>query len=298
MLFTWLNPVPAARGLPALCATAVLLVAGACTDPTVPFSTPALAPPGPSAERTGIADNAKLQALAFAHKANPTDPAAALAYARALRATGAKAEALSVLDTAAKGKAADRRLTLERGLLALDLGDAAKAETLLRAAHDPKAPDWRLHSGLGAALASRGKQPEAQAQFAKALALAPNHPAVLNNLAISYALDGKAAEAEKVLRTAAAAKASPDAPKVRQNLALVLGLGGKYDESRSVGASTLSPDQAKANVAYLQKLAEARTAGWAPTTQPAEKEAARKSASAAAMPPPAYQLGARWEPGE
>ena len=126
-------------------------------------------------------------------------------------------------------QACDRRLQLERGLLALELGDAARAEKLLRQAHDPKAPDWRLHSALGAALASRGKQQEAQVQFAKALALAPDQPSVLNNLALSYALDGKAAEAEQLLRKAQ--RSAGRTPQMQENLALVLGLRGRYERS-------------------------------------------------------------------
>src|SRR5262249_8875989 len=154
---------------------------------------------------------------AAAHTANPGDAAAALAYARALRAAKAKREALAVLDKASAAKPADRRLQLERGLLALDLGEPAKAEKALRQAHDAKAPDWRLHSALGVALAARGRQQDAQLEFAKALALAPDHPVVLNNLALSYALDGKAAEAEKLLRRVQQNGAPP--AQVQQNLA-------------------------------------------------------------------------------
>src|SRR5262249_55326734 len=150
----------------------------------------------------------------------------------------------------------NRRIALERGLLTLDLGDPAKAEVLLRSAHDPKAPDWRLHSALGAALASRGNQHDAQIQFTKALALAPNHPSVLNNLAMSYALDGKAAEAEKVLRSIVPAKSNAEETKLQQNLALVLGLGGKYADARGAVGTILPPDTASANVIYLQKLAQ------------------------------------------
>ena len=164
----------------------------ACADPSSAPVTGSLAAAerSPAAE-TGARPPVDVAPLAAAHKANPADAAAALAYARGLRASGAKREALAVLDKAAAGKAADRRLQLERGLLALELGQTAKAEKLLRQAHDANAPDWRLHSALGAALASGGRQQEAQAQFAKALALAPDHPTVLNNLALSYALDGK-----------------------------------------------------------------------------------------------------------
>jgi Flp pilus assembly protein TadD len=230
-----------------------------------------------------------LAAAAAAHQANPTDLAAALAHARALRANNAKPEALAVLEKAAASKPGDRRVQLERGLLALELGDAAKAEKLLRQAHDPKAPDWRLHSALGAALASRGKQQEAQVEFAKALALAPDQPSVLNNLALSYALDGKGAEAEQLLRKAQRSPART--PQVQENLALVLGLRGRYDEARSAGQAALPPAKAEQNVAYLRELEQARSAASATTERadPAGADPARKAS--ASLPQPTYQLG-------
>jgi Flp pilus assembly protein TadD len=257
----------------------VILTALALCGCAAPSSieTGALAP----ATSTSPHKAGKSAELAAAHKANAGDIGAALAYARALRSEGAKAEALAALDETAVVKRGDRRLTLERGLLALELGQPEKAETLLRQAHDAKAPDWRLHSALGAALASRGKQQEAQAQFAKALALAPDQPAVLNNLALSYALDGRTEEAEKLLRKAQTARSS--APQVAQNLALVLGLRGKFDEAKSAVANgALSPAKADANVSYLQSL----------TAKKAEADgisAPRKASASLAQP--TYQLG-------
>jgi Flp pilus assembly protein TadD len=261
---------------------AMAAMLGACTDASPQLSHSALAPSGLE-KKAGR--SAELEKLATAHKADTSDVAAALAYAKALRLAGAKADALAVLETAAKSRPTDRQLALERGQLTLDLGDAVKAELLLRAAHDPKAPDWRLHSALGAALASRGKQREAQAQFAKALALAPDQPSVLNNLALSYALDGKAAEAEKLLRKVAAAKGDTDASRVQQNLALVLGLEGKLAESRAAAEAALPPAKVSENVAYLQMLAEARAAAAANT--------ANRKAAAADVPQPVYRLGAQ-----
>jgi Flp pilus assembly protein TadD len=278
---------------PALAAS--LLLAG-CADPSsapVTGSLPA-AERGPAGVETGARPPVDVAPLAAAHKANPADAEAALAYARGLRASGAKREALAVLDKAAAGKVADRRLQLERGLLALELGQTAKAEKLLRQAHDANAPDWRLHSALGAALASGGRQQEAQAQFAKALALAPDHPAILNNLALSYALDGKAAEAEKLLRTAKPGPAQT--PQVKQNLALVVGLRGRYEEARGLGETALPPTKAGDNVAYLQRLVSAKAnAGSAAikldgsSADPAAKAASAKAN--ASLPQPTYQLG-------
>lgn len=253
---------PRGAGLAAL--TAALLL-GACSEPVLMSN---LAPPLAQEKKKGDVD---LTPLAAAFKADPADVPAALAYARALRSKGARSQALAVLGEAAKAKPDDRRLALQRGLLALELGDPARAEPLLRAAHDAKAPDWRLHSALGTALASRGKQREAREQFAMALALAPNHPSILNNLALAYALDGKAEDAEKVLRKAVpAGKSTPNAEKLQQNLALVLALGGKYSEARATAEAALPAAKAGENVAYVQKLAHARSAGWAAKTEPAE----------------------------
>ncbi|MDN3721804.1 hypothetical protein QW131_28105 [Roseibium salinum] len=41
---------------------------------------------------------------------------------------------------------------------------------------------------------------------------------------------------------------------MRQNLALVLGIQGKYDEAIQVAQAELDPQQAKANIAYLQAM--------------------------------------------
>jgi Flp pilus assembly protein TadD len=279
----------------ALAALAASLLLAACADPSSAPVTGSLAATerSPAGAEIGARPPIDVAPLAAAHKANPADAEAALAYARGLRASGAKREALAVLDKAAAGKAADRRLQLERGLLALELGQTAKAEKLLRQAHDANAPDWRLHSALGAALASGGRQPEAQAQFAKALALAPDHPTVLNNLALSYALDGKAAEAEKLLRTAKPGPAQT--PQVKQNLALVVGLRGRYEEARGLGEAALPPAKAGDNVAYLQRLASAKANAGSAALQPersADPPAKVAPAKAnASLPQPTYQLG-------
>src|ERR1700674_778521 len=79
-----------------LLALALSLVLHACADPAGAPVTGPLATaerPGTTARNTGSPVDAG--PLAAAHKANPADPAAALAYARALRAGGAKPEALA-----------------------------------------------------------------------------------------------------------------------------------------------------------------------------------------------------------
>jgi len=279
------SSLQAARGA-AIGALSVSLMLTACADTAGKPVTGSFAEPTPAMASIDAVAPGEIASLAAAHKGNPTDPAAAIAYSRALRVSGAKAAALAVLDKAAGARPHSRQLQLQRGLLALDLGDTAKAEKLLRLADDGL--EWRVHSALGAALALGGKQQEAQVQFAKALALASDNPIVLNNLALSYALDGKGDEAEKLLRKAQ--RSAPTTAPLQQNLALVLGLRGKYDEARSAAAPTLPPAQAGANMTYLQKLSAGRSEADRLSTAPALDPAARRAS--AGLPQPIYGLGA------
>jgi hypothetical protein len=114
MLLKSLEPRTLSARLPGISAVALMLVLGACADPMAPFSQSLLAPQQPLGGQKKAGDNAS---LAAAHKANPADAAAAVAYAKELRNGGAKADALAVLETAAKAKPTDRRLALERGLV-------------------------------------------------------------------------------------------------------------------------------------------------------------------------------------
>lgn len=198
---------------------------------------------------------------------NPNNPKTALNYARNLKAMGHKEQALAVLQHAAVHGGDNRELASEYGRLALDLGQVALAERLLKQADDPAKPDWRVISAQGTALAKQGRHREAQPLFERALALSPNNPTIMNNLAMAYAMDGQAAKAEVLLRQAAAL---PDAnPRVRQNLALVLGLQGKFDESKQLAATTLPPDKAEQNNQYLRKMVDAKPV---PATTVAKKQ--------------------------
>ncbi|MGQ0673688.1 MAG: tetratricopeptide repeat protein [Hyphomicrobium sp.] len=258
------------------------------TDPAVSTVTREnLPPPTAGAEVTSPAGP-----LASA-PAVPLKPetAAAIRDARALRAAGNKARALGMLEKTA-GSDTDKALLLERGLLSLELGQIDRAVELLTAAHDPKAPDWRQHSGLGAALSAKGQQQDAQGELAKALELAPNNPAVLNNLALSFALDGKHTEAERLLRQAATSESGK--AQARQNLALILGLRGNIEESRRVSEAVLPAEKAKANVAYLERLKSGTARVSKAETVPAEAiQAAAAEAHSAPSDAPIMQLSSQ-----
>ena len=246
--------------LPVAC-TSLLLAAcaqGGAALPDLGLANLSLAPDAPAktALTTGSVTQSPLPAVgeddALANAA-PADTATkgVLERARSLRQQGKKARAMALLQGASKKAPGDKLLLRERGLLAVEMGQLSEARELLQKAIDPHTPDWRTHSALGSALAAAGRHSEAQKQFATALELAPDHPSVLNNLALSYALDGKHERAETLLREAAQRSGNA---KTKQNLALILGLKGRNGEARRIAQSVLPPEYVAENESYLSGL--------------------------------------------
>jgi Flp pilus assembly protein TadD len=222
---------------------------------------------------------------------NPRDRKAAISYARNLKAGGQKEQALAVLQHASIYNGENRELASEYGRLALEVDQVSLAEKLLTAADDPSNPDWRVVSARGTVLAKQGNYKDAIPLFERALALAPEHPSLLNNLALAQAASGQADAAEALLRRAA--KAADGDARIRQNLALVLGLQGKFDEAKQVAAQDLPSDAAPANVNSLRKTVRlAPQQSVAPVTQdkaagaaPALRGGANETAAASGADP-------------
>ncbi len=125
-------------------------------------------------------------------------------------------------------------IAAELGRLALDMGRLDIAAQTLKVAEAQGVRDWKTLSAQGTLRAKQGQHAEAQQYYLAALQEQPDAVSVINNLALSYALDGKADKSEELLRKAVAS--GHDDKRVRQNLALVLGLQGKFEEARQVAS--------------------------------------------------------------
>ena len=192
------------------------------------------------------------QALGERFRANPRDPDVAMRYAQALRATGQRAQAAAVLETAALHNPENRALLGAYGRALADAGNFKQALDVLERAHSPDQPDWRILSVQGAVLDQMGRHDEAQRYYASALRIVPEEPSVLSNLGLSYVLSKDLKRAEGTLRRASAK--APNDKRVRQNLALVIGLQGRFQEAETIAKADLPPDEAAANVAYLRSM--------------------------------------------
>ena len=185
------------------------------------------------------------------YRANPDDPMAAIVYARGLRATDQRAQAVAVLEQASIRNPSDMALLGAYGRALAEAGDLNQALDVLGRAHTPDNPDWRVLNAQGAVLDQLGRHGEAQRHYSTALKIAPDEPSVLSNLGLSYVLMKDLKHAEVTLRRALA---QPNAdPKVRQNLALVVGLRGRFADAEKIARDGLSDADAAANVGFLRE---------------------------------------------
>jgi len=199
------------------------------------------------------------EGLAARFRANPRDADNAIRYAQALRATGQRAQAAAVLETAAIHNPGNPALLGAYGRALADAGNFKQALDVLQRAHSPDQPDWRILSVQGAVLDQMGRHEEAQRYYASALKIMPDDPSVLSNLGLSYALSKDLRRAEATLRRAHERGSSDK--RVRQNLALVIGLQGRLQEAETIAQADLPPDQAAENIAYLRRVTAQQKGG-------------------------------------
>ena len=191
------------------------------------------------------------------YRDNPSDTEAALNYAKALRATEQRAQAVAVLEQASIGNPQNMALLGAYGRALAEAGDLNQALDVLGRAHTPDNPDWRILNAQGAVLDQLGRHAEAQRHYSAALKIVPSEPSVLSNLGLSFALMKDLKRAESTLRRAFI---QPNAdPKVRQNLALVVGLQGRFAEAEKIARADLPNDEAAANVSYLRQMLAQQT---------------------------------------
>lgn len=245
------RPGRLAAPLPAVVATmiAVGMALGGCAAHRRTSDGPAITG---SIPRTAEARQDMVADWTRRYEARPDDRTNALGFAQALRADGRASQAVEVLQKAMLQFPRDVAVASAYGKALAESGEFDEALKVIRAANNPRTPDWRLTSAEGAIQDQLGNPGEARQLYGEALKLAPGEPSVLNNLGLSYVFTNELAKAETTLRQAAA---DPRAgSRVRQNLALVVGLQGRFEEADRLASAELPPDEARANIAYLRAM--------------------------------------------
>jgi Flp pilus assembly protein TadD len=207
---------------------------------------------------------------------DPTDAAAGVRLAAALRALGQYAEAVQSAQRVLLSQPDNVEALLEVARAYVSQGQGFYAIEPAKHAQTLAARDWRTLSLLGVAYDQVHRDADAAAAWTQALGLSPDNPAILSNMAMAQAARGDAAGAETLLRRAVA---QPGASlQVRENLTLVLGLQGKLAEAETLLRQNLPPEQAEANLAYLQAIAPHAAAQQTQAAPPARTWDAVKGA--------------------
>lgn len=187
-------------------------------------------------------------------QADPTNVAHGLAYAGALESTGQNDKQFEVYARLYAAHPEDGKLAAIYGKKLINGGRSNEAIPILEAAVAAPGADWRVRSALGSAYDQQGLYDKARANYSQVLAADPGNLTVINNMGMSFALEGNLKQAEVTFRQADALPRSRSEPRIRQNLALVVGLQGRFDEASKLASEDLPPDQVEANMAYLQKM--------------------------------------------
>lgn len=263
--------------MPALAATVLTLIAAPAVaatparqtvTPPAPAAAPSAAPAAPSpmlrarASAAQRAEAKRVDPLARAAfwarelEIDPRDTEAGLSLAIALRQLGRFPEAFDAAGQVLVIEPDNLDALLESARAQIGRGQGFYAIEPARHAQTLAPRDWRPVALLAVAYEQADRNDDALTAHRQALALAPNEPAVLTNMAMYYAGHGDLPQAEQLLRKAAT-QPRADA-RVRQNLALVIGLQGRLGEAEQLVRQDLPPDQAANNMAWL-KAATART---------------------------------------
>jgi len=243
-------------------ATVALLLAGiaapAMADPVVapPVQSPVGRQPATAEVRAAYERTDALSRQIFwtdQADINPMDPVAGVKAAQALRELARFDQAAEMASRVLVVQPANVEAMLELGRAHIARGQAFYGIAALEGARDARPADWQAWSLLGAAYDQVRRPDDARAAWAQALALSPENPAVLSNMAMSAMTRGDAATAEPLLRRAVA---QPGASlKVRLNLAMVLGLTGNLTEAEQMLRRDLPPEAADRNLAWLRERA-------------------------------------------
>ncbi len=183
---------------------------------------------------------------------NPDNQAVILGYARNLRFVGGPGRAIDVLH---KGLAmypehSEMRIELGKAQVAAGRNVAAVRTLTVVTQADPE--NWRALSALGIAYDLLGDHQSAERSYFGALAISPDEPGILNNLALSKALAGDLDGGVAILRRLTSGMNVR--PQYRQNLALLYVMQGEIGLAERLIKHDLPDRLAEQNLAYYREL--------------------------------------------
>jgi Flp pilus assembly protein TadD len=188
-----------------------------------------------------------------ADMAVPSDLESALRLAQRQRKQGDLDGATKTLSQLTIFAPDDARILGEYGKTLLNKGRTGDAIAFLERAIELQPSDWSFFSAMGVAYAQNNDPQAARRAFARALALKPGEPSVLNNAALARLQAGDLAGAEQLLLQAA--QSPMPNPRIEKNLALVQELKSKQPLAAAETSQTMAASAITATVLRPQPQA-------------------------------------------
>lgn len=177
----------------------------------------------------------------------------AMQKAAEYRANGQSQDAVQLLKRAQKEDPENAILLRQLGYALVATDNPQEAVNVFDQLIALTPDDARAYSGKAVAFDHAGNHTAAQELHEKALALDGNSPAVRNNMALSYILDGQPDKAIALLKPLA----KSDNPTIRQNLALAYGVKGEKAKALELAKHDLSEKEAQENLKFYDRYAKA-----------------------------------------
>lgn len=244
------------------CAGAVLLVLAACETTGGAAPETAAGPVMDGVERAMLesgreAETAKEYEKAAAiygrlYERRHDDAAILSAFIRNMRYSGRAKEVTAYVERTSQHLMGDVAVNFEYAKALLSAGRKRESLDFLTKAKAAMPNNWQVLSAIGIAHDGLEEFTLAQNAYAAALRLAPGNPVVLNNLAMSLAMDGKLDEAIATLEQAAARNRT--SPQIRQNLALLYAVNGDFDRARTLAAMDLDKNNLENNLSFYRRF--------------------------------------------
>jgi len=181
-----------------------------------------------------------------------------IALAENLRRAGDGNTSLHVIDKVLAKEPNNTEAMEAKGLALMSTGEFDEAGDELGKVVKLDSKRWRTLNAIGILFAMKGKYDDAVAYFQAALNVSTDNPSVLNNAALTYAIDkqfGRAYEAfDKAKRHLDAG--SPELKHLDLNLALVYAVDGKLDEAEQTASPHLSKAALYNNMGFYSYLSK------------------------------------------
>ena len=249
------------NALSALVLSAALLVAGCVTAGPVPS--------GPTSEPVAQVADAALMAAGesrlargdgpgaaalfrSAHDTAPTDPEPLIKLGQALGRMGSYSDASIAYGEAVKLAPQDPDAQRGMGNALIGLAQPGLAIPYFLEAIEQAPDDWRAFLGLGVAHDLAGDPSAAWQSYEAGLALVPNQPDLVNNFALSLALDGSGDAAVDMLRRLTQSHIGER--RFRGSLAIAQALAGDEAAAGALMAETVGPEAVARNLTLLRSL--------------------------------------------